>query len=151
MFEHLSHWRPSGRLPLVFALSVALLGACNKDSPTTAVVPEVPDAPTVTVSFDGSIGQHEASCHFFTLTASGNMILTLKELEPLSTLTVGMSLGQPDAERECIVAAQDSSVKLLDMLLSAGTGGFEYCACVLDVGNIFPDVTVDYVLEVEHT
>lgn len=151
MFEHRSHRGPSGRLFLLVALAVALLGGCKKDSPTEVVVPEVPDAPTVTESFTGSIVQDEVSCHFFTLAASGKMVLSLRDLQPLTTLTVGMSVGQPDDARACVVFAQDTSVRLFEMLLSSGTGGLEYCACVADVGNIFPDLTVDYVLEVEHT
>ena len=151
MLERRLRPRPSGRLLLVLALMAGLLGACNKDTPIGVAAPEPPKEPDMTKLFSGSIGQSETSCHFFTLVDSGSMVLTLIELEPLNTLTVGLSLGQPDDSGVCIAAAQDSSVKLLERLLSVGTGGLEYCACVLDVGNIFPDQEVDYVLQVEHT
>ena len=151
MFERRFHRRPSGRLLLMLVLSIAFLGGCNKDTPTVVAPPEPPKEPDITELFSGSIGQSETSCHSFTLVDAGSMILTLTELEPLSSLTVGLSLGQPDAAGTCVAAAQDNSVKLLERLLSTGAAGTEFCACVLDVGNIFEDQTVDYVLQVEHT
>jgi len=151
MFEHRSLRRPSGRTFLLFALAITLFAGCTKDSPAAVAPPEVPAEPTISESFTGSIGQLGDSCHFFTLVENGNMILTLTDLQPLTTLTVGLRLGQPDEARACVAVAQDSSVNIADRLLSTGVAGLEYCACVFDVGNIFADTTVDYVLTVDHT
>lgn len=145
--------RPS-RLPLAASallLAVALL-ACDGSSPTEVIIEEEVEVETVIESFSGTIGQDEISCHSFVTTLDGDINLTLTDLQPLETLTVGLSFGRPDSEDAalCVTEAQDNSVRLLETLLSPDRAADEYCACVFDVGNIFPSETVTYVLDVEH-
>ena len=68
------------------------------------------------------------------------------------TLTVGMGIGTVDETLDppCNIFASDNRVVVNSVLLSAGLAPGEYCVSVGDVGNVFPDQTVTYVVEVTH-
>lgn len=139
-------------LALVLLLGTSLPG-CDGDSPTTITIEQRPEADKVTEMFAGSISLDSTSCHNFTQIAFGDVQLTIKSLEPLGTLTVGMGIGQADETQEtgCALFATDNNVRVDESLTSSSNDVGEYCTCVYDVGNIFPDVTVSYTVEVEHT
>lgn len=125
--------------------------ACNDDESPTEPEPE-PAAPTVTETFQGDIEQTETSCHDFALMADGDVTLKITDLQPLSTLTVGLGLGQPDATLAtgCDLFVQDDSVRVNQTLLAANLLAGDFCACIFDVGNIFPGETVTYSFDVTH-
>lgn len=133
-------------------LVVAVAVGCDNDSPTDPVVEEPEPVPTVTDTFTGSFALGEASCHVFTTVNAGPAELTITGLAPLDTLTVGLGIGIDDGDPEtaCSYFAVDRSVRVAETLQSQLTAETTYCVCVFDVGNVFPDQTVDYTLDVEH-
>lgn len=138
---------------LAVAIAIATLAsmACNDDDSPSAPEPE-PEPPTVTETFQGDIEQAETSCHDFTLMEDGDVTLEIRDLQPLSTLTVGLGIGQPDSSLAtgCALFVQDNSVRVNQTLLAANLLAGDFCACIFDVGNIFPGETVTYTFEVTH-
>ena len=136
---------------LILVLSIAMGGCDSNDSPT-APEEDPPPAPTTTETFTGQITTGATSCHNFTTVAIGNVVLKITDLQPLSTLTVGLGIGVVDASAAdgCSYLAVDANVRINETLLSTVTAIGSLCACVYDVGNVFPDITVDYGLEVVH-
>jgi hypothetical protein len=143
------------RLWLTVAIAAAwCLAACDDStSPTEPTTEEEEvEVATVTETFDGSLRLGETSCHDFVTTEVGDVELTITDLEPLGTLTLGMGVGVPDeaATSGCSLFAADQSVRLGDILLSSQLAVAEYCLCVYDVGNIFAGETVTYSIDVTH-
>ena len=132
-------------------LLVAAIG-CSDDSPTEPIIEEPEPVPTVTDTFMGTFGLGETSCHVFTTTLAGPAELRVTALAPLDTLTIGLGIGLDDGDdaTECSYIAVDNSVRLGDPLVSQLTGATDYCVCIFDVGNVFPDQTVSYTFTVEH-
>lgn len=131
---------------------VILAAGCDEDELPTAPVDDTPPAPTITETFSGSFGQNGTSQHVFTVVARGDITLEITSLEPVATLTVGMSLGRFDAaaEQPCSVFASDNRVVVGSVLLSSNREPGEYCVNIGDVGNVFPDATVTYTVDVTH-
>lgn len=138
---------------LLSAVLVVGSMACSSDkSPTQP--DEEPAAPVeiVTENFRGDLPQQTEVCHFFILTANGDIRATITDLQPLISLTVGLSIGFP-AEIDpsiCSDLGEDRSARVNDTFLSANNLAGPYCVCIFDVGNIFPGETVTYAIEVEH-
>ena len=132
-----------------------LLLACGDDStPTEVAVDDVEVEPVVySQSYSGTLALGSTSCHEFEVLETGDVTITLTALEPLETLTVGMGIGLDDDTLElgCSLFAVDDSVKLSESFLSSSRSPGAYCFCVYDVGNIFPDTTVSYSAQVDHT
>ena len=146
------NWQRTIRLGLFLLLGGAVL-ACsdNKKKNNNPTEPQEP-VPVITETFRGEIGQFEQECHFFSLTNAGDVTLQITEAEPLNTITLGLALGQPEVEdpNECANFVEDTSVRLLEIFTSSALQVGTYCSCVGDVGNIFPDKTVTYALQVTH-
>ncbi len=143
--------RPLKCLLLPILLVTVAVG-CDDNSPTDPIIEEPEPVPTVTDTFMGSFGLGETSCQLFTSANPGPAEITITSLAPLATLTVGVGIGVDDGDPEtaCAYFAQDSSVRVNETLLSQLGEVTTYCVCVFDVGNVFPDQTVDYTLTVEH-
>lgn len=138
---------------VALALMVCLTGAsCKKDKRTPTTPVDTPPPPTVIEMFSGAIALGETSCNLFEVMETGDVTMKLTELAPLGTLTVGVGVGTEDSSVDtgCSLFASDRSVRVLEKLVSGGLNPGVYCVCVFDVGNIFPDQTVTYTVEVEH-
>lgn len=135
----------------VLALIVIGIG-CSDDPAPTEPVEEPVEVPRVTETFTGMFGQGESSDNQFTVSQTGNVELKITELLPVETLTVGMGIGNWDegTDPPCQLFASDGRVVVDTVLLSAGVAPGEYCVQVRDVGNVFPDATVTYTVEVLH-
>jgi hypothetical protein len=130
-----------------------LLGACSTKKLKAPTDPEPIEPPDViTELFRGDLPQRGRECHGFTVNFNGSVTLEITELKPLSSLTVGLGLGQPAASDPeiCSIIAEDRSVRTFELFLSEGLPSGLYCVCIFDVGNIFPDQTVQYVIESMH-
>ena len=135
-------------LPLV--LTLALAACSSDDSPTE---PEDEVEPTrITETFTGTFGQDEEVFHQFTVVETGDVDMTITELQPVETLTVGLGIGTFDVEADpqCVPIATDTRVVVGATLLSSNIEPGEYCMLIGDVGNVFPDATVTYTVEVVH-
>ncbi len=128
------------------------LGACSDNKKNPAAPEPEPEIPSVTQTFRGNIGQLEVDCNNFSMSNPGPVELQITELQPLTTLTVGMVIGTLDSSvaTGCAPFAEDETVKLFETFLSAGLDAGTYCTCIGDVGNIFPGETVNYALAVTH-
>lgn len=148
-----SHRTGARRTVLVALLALVLpLVACDDDDDPFVDDTPVESAPTMTVTVMGTFTQAERSVHDFTAVANGFARMTLTELNPVNTLTIGLGLGQRDEDDNCVLLASDNSVRLNDSLLSSGlVGGTPYCVSVFDVGNLFAGNVVEYTLTIEHT
>jgi hypothetical protein len=136
----------------VAALALLLVaGGCSKSKKSSSPTTTEP-APTVTETFTGSFGLGGTSANPFTNTATGDVTFKLADLQPLTTLTIGMGIGTYDATLSppCTLYSEDTSVRLGDTLLSSGVAAGNYCVQLRDVGNIFPGNTVTYTVEVTH-
>lgn len=110
----------------------------------------LPSTPIEIESFTGAFGMGETACHDVTAGGEGSIEMTLLELEPLNTLTVGMGVGTPGSAGGCELFAEDQDVGAGDILLADEIDPGPYCVCVFDVGNIFAGQTTSYDVRVEH-
>jgi hypothetical protein len=133
------------------ALAVAIMG-CDDDDTNPTEPEETPDFPRITETFTGEFGLGGRMEHNFTVENPGDVELKIVSLEPLETLTVGMGIGTVDETLDppCNIFASDNRVVLNSILLSSDLTPGEYCVSVGDVGNVFPDQTVIYMVEVLH-
>ena len=147
-------------LACLLCVVALLLGACDDDNSPSTPTEETTDIPTVTIEVTGGFGMLGASRHDFTAMGDGYARLTLTELMPVDTLTVGIGIGTPSATgsvdvnevEDCAVFASDSSVRVNDSLLSQGlVADTVYCVVIFDVGNLFPGNEVTYKMSVEHS
>jgi hypothetical protein len=144
--------RSPGTWLLAAVLVVGVALGCTNDPGPTAPVDDTPPAPTSTETFTGSFGQNGSSVHTFTVVATGDITIEIKKLEPVPTLTVGVSLGNYDDSNDppCSVFASDNRVVVGSELFSGSAVPGEYCVSIRDVGNVFPDATVTYTVKVTH-
>lgn len=135
-----------------FALSLfvlAFVAACDEDDPIEVETPVL--AERMVESFGGTIEQLGTSVHLFSIAGRNDTEISITSLEPLSTLTVGLGVGtSDDGGATCALLAQDRSVRVGETLLVSSLAIGDYCVAVFDVGNIFPDQTVTYAIDVLH-
>jgi len=133
------------------ALAVTLTG-CSEDDPSPTAPEEEIVFPRMTETFTGMFAMGESEQTEFTLENPGDVDLEITSLEPLATLTVGMGIGSYDAALDppCNVFASDNRVNVGSTLTSTGLAAGQYCVSVGDVGNVFPDETVTYSVDVTH-
>lgn len=129
-------------------VALTLLYACDEGSSPTETDDSTQGTTTVLETYSGSFGQGETSSHQIGIGASGTAEVSLLDLEPLSTLTVGVGIGTPDDAGGCTLSSQDSSMRESESISAAVTSGV-FCVSVFDVGNIPDGVIVDYSLELD--
>jgi hypothetical protein len=134
---------PRIALAIVALLSVS---ACHNDTTPAATTPT---ATRTTETFSGTVGVGGADSHTFTISAAGNVDVTLTAATPPATVVMGMSIGTPGTDRCVAVAggttqtAAGSSVQLSGVA-SPGT----MCVDVHDPGGLSAPVT--YTVTVTH-
>jgi hypothetical protein len=148
--------RPAGRAELmqhawrVVRLAVVALAliapACNKTSTTASTT--TPTVARTTDTFSGVVQVHAADFHNFTVTATGQVDVTLTTTTP--AVVMGISIGTPSVDGKCgalsgatASAAAGASVQLSG-LVSAAT----LCVDVHDIGN--QTAPVSYTVTVTH-
>ncbi len=137
-------------LAAVVIVGVAL--GCSDNPAPTVPVDDTPPAPTTTETFTGTFTQSGRSQHTFTVVARGNIVLEITSLAPVETLTVGLGIGRFDETTDppCFLFASDNRVVVGAELVSSNADPGEYCFSIGDVGNVFPDATVTYTVDVTH-
>jgi hypothetical protein len=129
-------------------VALVLLQGCDEGSSPTESDDSTEGTTTVVETYAGSFGQGETSSHEIGIGASGTAKVTLSDLEPLSTLTVGVGIGTPDDAGGCTLSSQDTSMRESESISVTVTSGI-FCISVFDVGNLPDGVIVDYSLEVD--
>jgi hypothetical protein len=146
---------PSLRLLLasLTLIGFGVTGCDNSSSPTNPAATPTPDpVELVTETFQGAVAQTGASTHFFVVANLGTISFGLSDLQPLSTITLGLGVGTPSvaAPDTCELFASDSAVRSGQTLQASASVVGNYCVTVFDVGNIFPGQTISYTLKVVH-
>jgi hypothetical protein len=117
-------------LLVALALGAAACGSSSSSSSTTPTTPTTTDTLTGTVPLKGSDFKP------FTVTATGEVDVTLTAAGPPSTITMGIGIGTPGSAGCTLIAnastltAPGSSPQVTG-IMTPGT----YCVLVYDVGN----------------
>ncbi len=141
---------------LALAVTVVSIG-CGGSSGGGGTTPTAP-APTVyTETFSGSLTQNGTDYgppdapHHFTIHQAGNIDATLTDIQPLSTITLGLGLGVWDSNASTCTLQLTSNAARLNLTLAASVSvAGEICVGVFDVGNISTD-TITYTVVINHT
>ena len=129
-------------------LALAAASACRSTTTptTTATAPA-----TVTDTFSGAIAQTANTSFPFTVSATGSVQVTLTDVEPLTTMALGVAVGTWDGTT-CTpgLATNDHAKSGVSALTGTAVAG-SYCVQVSDAGNIPPNWTVAFTVQVTHS
>ncbi len=111
----------------------ALAGACS--SATTPTTPTTPT--TVTETFTGTLNPASTNVHSFLTLLGGPVTVTLSDVGPDATKTIGFSLGtfNPTLNVCTVVFDNPAALKTAVFSATASTGGY-YCARLYDNGTV---------------
>ena len=134
----------------VVTLTALVTPACGGGGSSTSSLPTAPSAAPTTETFTGTVPMGGSDIHTFTIVLSnGQVIITLTQAGPPSTIYMGLGIGTPSASGCTLlsggsVATPAGTVAQLVGITTAGT----YCVAVFDAGNQSADVT--YSVTVTH-
>jgi len=137
------------QVTIAASLAVAA-GACGGSSSSNVVSPSTT---VTTVTFNGVVQPGGFAINTFTVNAPGQITVTMTAAGPPATITMGLGLGNPDANGNCIflsggtaqAQASTSTPQLSGNLTSSGA----YCVEIADVGNAAGPI--NYSIAVSHT
>ena len=89
-----------------------------------------------TETYTGTLNTGSGAAFDFTVTNPGNIVAKITELAPVSTLTMGLSLGFWDATTSLCSQDISGSVTLNTTMSGQPPGPAQYCVGIYDVGNI---------------
>ncbi len=125
-------------------LSGFLMAACGgDDTPTTPS-----DLFRVTETFSGTLRQNDEIIHRITSLNLANVETEVVSLAPDPTALIGVGIGTPDGAA-CRLQALNNQVTQGNILISFVDPG-TFCIQVSDPGNLGPNQSLDYVIEVRH-
>jgi hypothetical protein len=130
----------------VFVIVMSSL-ACG----STPTQPDQVPAPVFeqkTETYLGSLNSGGGTAFHFTVANPGNIIATITRLAPVSTLTMGLSLGFWEDTTSACSEALKNSVTLNVPIAGSPSGPDEYCVGIFDVGNL--QVPTEFTLVVTH-
>lgn len=127
----------------------ALLAAAACSSSTTATTP-TPVAPT-TDTFTSSLSQTGSVTHLFKVNSTGEVTISLTEVDPLSTMSLGIGIMTSDGTNCLATINFNSDARANGVAALKGTeASGNYCVRVYDSGNVPVSTTVNYTVTVEH-
>ncbi len=99
-----------------------------------------------TETYTGTLNTGGGAAFNFAVTNPGNIVAKITELAPVSTLTMGLSLGFWDATTS--LCSQDISASVLLNATVSGSppGPAQYCVGIYDVGNVQVPTTFTIIL-----
>jgi hypothetical protein len=139
-------------------VSMTVLSACsnNSSSDSSATLPSNLVTPSLTTeTFSGTVAVGGTDAHAFTVTASGNVDVTLTTAGPPSTIFMGLGVGTPSTgttgAMTCTLLSGATTVTPAGTAaqLSGTIGAGSYCVSVYDVGN--ETAPVNYTVTVAHS
>jgi hypothetical protein len=137
----------TARFAAVFAALVASI-ACGS-TPTEPTDPPAPVYELKTSTFTGKLTTGGAAGFPFTVVNPGDISLSITELAPVNTLTMGLVLGSWDAVASTCTQQRSTSTAVVNAVFAASpSAAGEYCVGIFDVGNI--QVSTDFVLKVTY-
>ena len=131
---------------LVFLIVATLGAACDNGELVT-----IPDAPTVTETFSGTLSTNGAAIYPFSVTAAkgGKVTATLDTLDP-STVPVGMSLGTWNGST-CTVVVDNQAAVQTSVIAGTTSTVASLCLRVYDASGTVPaETSVSYSVSVVH-
>jgi hypothetical protein len=135
------------RFIAVFAIVFGSI-ACGAKTPTE------PDAPAPvyelkTSTFAGTVKTGETVAFPFTVVNPGLISVSITELAPTSTITMGIGMGFWDAATSTCAQQLSTSSATLNVVFDATPSApGEYCVGIIDVGNV--QVSSDFTLKVTY-
>ena len=134
---------------LVALLTTAALplgAACGSSSGPSTVAPS---PVTTTESFTSTLDQSGSVTNGFTVSAAGTVQVKLTDVEPLTTMALGVAVTTGGTACGSDIA-QTNNAKSGTTALSGTAAVGSYCVRVFDAGNIPADTSVTYTVEVTH-
>jgi len=139
--------RSAVQIVAVFAAIVSSL-ACGAKTPTEPD-PPAPVYELKTSTFSGTVKTGGTVAFPFTVVNPGNINVSITELGPVSTLTMGITMGFWDTiTSTCAEQAAASSATLNVVYTATPSAPGEYCVGVFDTGNV--QVSSDFTLKVTY-
>jgi hypothetical protein len=126
------------------ALAALACGATNTPTPTAAT------PATVTESFSGAVAQQGTEAHSFTVSTAGSVQISLTSVEPLATMSLGVSIGSWNGTTCGAAIAKNDDARSGATALSGTATAGDYCVQVYDSGNIPESWSVSYTVRVAH-
>ena len=137
----------AARFVAVFAALVASI-ACGGQTPTEPSTP-APVYELKTSTFPGTLTTGGMAGFPFTVVNPGLISLSITELTPVSTLTMGLALGSWDAAATTCTQQVSTNTATINVAYTANpSAAGEYCVGIFDVGNV--QVSTDFVLKVTY-
>jgi hypothetical protein len=117
------------------ALAV-LFGAwgCGSSTPTSSTPPVT--YPQLTETYTGTISIGETKPFHFAITNPGSLDAAITALGPVSTLSMGLSLGGWDPTAETCSKIIVLEVRLNQPITGTPQSAGEYCVSIYDSGNL---------------
>lgn len=126
--------------------ALPLWGACGS---TSSASPVAPTPATTTEDFTATLDQLGSMTHAFTVAAAGTVQVKLTDVEPLTTMALGVAVTTGGTACGSDIA-QTNNAKSGTTALSGTAAVGSYCVRVFDAGNIPADTSVTYTVEVTH-
>ena len=133
------------------AALAAGVAACGGSTTSSTVAPS---GPVVTQTFNGTINPGGVAVYSFQVATPGTISVTMTSAGPPPTIMMGLGIGNPDANGNCIflaggttnqAVASTTTPQLSGSLPSSGA----YCVEIADIGNAAGPIT--YSIAVSHT
>ena len=131
---------------LLLMVALPLWGACGSTSGTSVAPTPVT---TTTEDFTATLDQLGSMTHAFTVAAAGTVQVKLTDVEPLTTMALGVAVTTGGSACGSDIA-QTNNAKSGTTALSGTAAVGSYCVRVFDAGNIPVDTSVTYTVEVTH-
>lgn len=131
----------------------ALVSACGSTSSTPALTTTAPTPTVVTETFTGSVAQNGTAVFNFSVANSGYGLLAgYTSITPASVAALGLGIGAWDASTQtCGLNQMQNDVSRSGSTAITGTAGAgSFCVRVYDAGNLTPDVTASFTVQVQH-
>ena len=124
--------RAGARLAAAVLIMMSALACGASQTPTQPA----PVYEQKTETYTGTLSTGGGEAFSFAVTNPGNIVAKITELSPVSTLTMGLSLGFWDATTSLCSQDITSSVTLNTTVSGAPPGPATYCVGIYDVGNV---------------
>jgi hypothetical protein len=136
-------------LSIVFTLFF-LTGACASDTSSSTTAP-TPTAATTTESFSGAVAQLATTGDPFAVSTNGPVTIELTDVEPLSTMALGVGITTWDGTScgTVPISKNDNAREGTTALTGTAAAG-NYCVTIYDSGNIPEGWTVSFAVQVVH-
>lgn len=134
------------------ALSAAVFAALFVSMACGATTPTEPTTPTYelkTSTFDGTVNTGGTVAFPFTVVNPGAINLSITGLAPVSTITMGLTVGFWDAAAStCAQQLSTPSATLNVVFAATPSAPGEYCVGIFDTGNV--QTATDFTLKVTY-